>query len=44
VRTKRTMRGKSALWNQVVKTANYQEDALSVPLLFAEYLLTLRPA
>jgi hypothetical protein len=22
------------LWSQVVKTANYQEDALSVPLLF----------
>jgi hypothetical protein len=32
------------LWNQVVKTANCQEDALSAPLLFTEYLLTLRPA
>jgi hypothetical protein len=30
------IQGRRRLWSQVVKTANYQEDALSVPLLFAD--------
>jgi hypothetical protein len=28
--------GAATLWSQVVKTADYQEDALSVPQLFAD--------
>jgi hypothetical protein len=32
------------LWGQVVKTANYQEDALSVPLLFAISAHSAAPA
>jgi hypothetical protein len=37
-------RGWRMLLGQVVKTANRQEDALSVPLLFSKYLLALRAA
>jgi hypothetical protein len=37
-------RGGRMLHGQVVKTANRQEDALSIPLLFSKYLLALRAA